>query len=78
VARVRCRQRTGLVEVGPRDDLALQVVTYETDGWPGYGYHTVLDGELRLRPWEIEVGAYTIEDERGDADVTVVLGVWGE
>jgi hypothetical protein len=64
--------------VGPRDDLALQVVTYETDGWPGYGYHTVLDGELRLRAWEIEVGAYTIEDERRDADVTVVLGVWGE
>jgi len=66
------------VELGPYDDLTLEAVIYETDGWPGYGYHTVLDGVLTLRPWEIEVGAYTIEDERRDADVTVVLGVWGD
>jgi hypothetical protein len=66
------------VELGPYDDLTLEAVIYETDGWPEYGYHTVLDGELRLRPWEIDVGAFTIEDERGDADVTVVLGVWGD
>jgi hypothetical protein len=66
------------VGLGPYDDLTLGATIYETDGWPGYGYYTVLDGELRLRPWEIEVGAYTIEDERGDADVTVVLSMWGE
>jgi hypothetical protein len=66
------------VDLGPYDDLTLEAVIYETDGWPGYGYHTVLDGELTLRPWEIEVGAYTIEDERRDADVTVVLGMWGD
>jgi hypothetical protein len=64
------------VEMGPYDDLTLEAVIYETDGWPGYMYHTVLDGELRLRPWEIDVGAYTIEDDRHDVDVTVVLGVW--
>jgi hypothetical protein len=66
------------VQLGPYDDLTLGAAIYETDGWPGYGYHTVLDGELRLRPWEIDVGAYTIEDERRDADVTVVLSMWGD
>jgi hypothetical protein len=66
------------VDLGPYDDLTLEAAIYETDGWPRYGYHTVLEGELRLRPWEIDVGAYTIEDERHDADVTVVLGTWGD
>ncbi len=65
------------IPLGPYDDLSLRAVIEEWD-YEGYGYPvtTIFDGDLRLRPWEIDVGAYTIEDTRRILDVTVVLGVW--